>query len=59
MYTTLNEYSSQNLDEALNQERKVHSLPSPDSQILNTPIGLALQKHFAEFGDIFKERVEL
>jgi hypothetical protein len=59
MHNTFNEASFDVIDEALHQERLVHKEPSPDSKILNTPIGLALQKHFAEYGDIFKERAEL
>jgi hypothetical protein len=32
---------------------------SPDNKILYTPIGQALMEHFAQYGDIFKERAEL
>lgn len=59
MYETLNEYSMQNLEEALNQERKLDAPCPQDSQILNTPIGVALRKHFAIYGDIFKEKAGL
>lgn len=30
-----------------------------EASILKTPIGQALKEHFAQYGDIFKERVEL